>query len=566
MKKYLALLLALVMCLSLAACGKKTGTTDQSNGQSGSADTSAEPLAADQTYNTYLTADPTTLDISLRSDSYSSTIMINTMEGLIRTGEKDGEYVVNPGLATEWSSNDDGTVWTFKLRDSKWEDGEAVTADQFVYSLQRSAAPETGSPSSFFLQPLKNFEAVNKGEMTVDQLGVKAIDASTLEITLENPTPSFLMMLDATVYYPQREDKVKEWGDKFGSEAQYYIANGPFKVSEWTHNSKLVLVKNDNYWDADNVKLTTVNFNIMPDETTYYNAFQSGELDYVSAGTKEWLDTFKATDAQYNSIPSATMTYSFYNNQDSLFKNVNVRKAFTLAIDRDDINEMCFSGLRIPAEGWVPQSMSVGEVNYRDKAGNMISELQDEMTSAGKTPKDLLIDGMKELGLGEDPSTLKVTFSLAGTSDWYRTLGDYLQQVYKTELGVEVQIDFSEWDLFYDNVQKGSYQIGFMGWGAYYNDPYDMLSLFVSSYDAIETGWASDKYDELIKASSSEMDQDKRIQDYIDAEHLLIVEDCVVSPLAVAQSNDFYKPYVHGFGSLVFNNMGLKTVYLTEKN
>lgn len=302
MKKYLALLLALVMCLSLAACGKKTGTTDQSNGQSGSADTSAEPLAADQTYNTYLTADPTTLDISLRSDSYSSTIMINTMEGLIRTGEKDGEYVVNPGLATEWSSNDDGTVWTFKLRDSKWEDGEAVTADQFVYSLQRSAAPETGSPSSFFLQPLKNFEAVNKGEMTVDQLGVKAVDASTLEITLENPTPSFLMMLDATVYYPQREDKVKEWGDKFGSEAQYYIANGPFKVSEWTHNSKLVLVKNDNYWDADNVKLTTVNFNIMPDETTYYNAFQSGELDYVSAGTKEWLDTFKATDAQYNSI------------------------------------------------------------------------------------------------------------------------------------------------------------------------------------------------------------------------------------------------------------------------
>ena len=125
--------------------------------------------------------------------------MINTMEGLIRTGEENGEYVVNPGLATEWSANEDGTVWTFTLRDSKWEDGEPVTAGQFVYSLQRSAAPETGSPSSFFLEPLKNFEAVNTGELPVDQLGVKAIDDHTLEITLENPTPSFLMMIDATV-------------------------------------------------------------------------------------------------------------------------------------------------------------------------------------------------------------------------------------------------------------------------------------------------------------------------------------------------------------------------------
>ena len=242
MKKLLALSLALLMCLSFAACsngndhkdpgttgGDATGTTD--NKGEGSTDTGEPKLAKDQTYNTYLTSDPTTLDISLRADTYSSTIMLNTMEGLIRTGEKDGDYVILPGLATEWSANDDGTVWTFKLRDSKWEDGEAVTAEQFVYSLRRSAAPETGSPNSFFLEPILNFSGVNAGEMPAEELGVKAVDANTLEITLTNPTPSFLMMLDGTVYYPQREDKQKEFGDKYGSGSHYYISNGPFQLS-----------------------------------------------------------------------------------------------------------------------------------------------------------------------------------------------------------------------------------------------------------------------------------------------------------------------------------------------
>ena len=576
MKKLTALFLVLALCFSLVGCGGASAPATEEPSAAPAADTAqaeaTQPpeatgpvLDADQYFNTYLSNEPTTLDISLRADAYSSTIMVNTMEGLIRNGEKDGEIVTNPGIAESWEANADGTVWTFHLRDSVWSDGKPVTAQQFVYSLQRSAAPETGSPSSFFLQPLKNFTAVNTGEMTLDQLGVKALDDKTLEITLDKATPAFLQMIDATVYYPQREDYITQDGDKYGTEAEAYICNGPFKVESWTHNSSMVLVKNDQYWDAASVKLNKILLNIMADENTAYNAFQSGELDYVTTESTEWLDTFQATDANYVSFVSASLTYAFYNSKDALFQNVNIRKAFTLALDREDVNEMVFSGLRVPTYGWVAPTISVGKTNYRQAAGDMIKDMSAELTAEGKTPKDLLLQGMQELGLGSDPSTLKVTFSLAGTSEWFRTLGEYLQQVYKEQLGIDMEISYSEWGIFYDNVLNGNYQIGFMSWGAYYNDPYDVLSLFVSSYDAIETGWSNAEYDKLIMAASSEMDEAKRLQDFIDAETILIQDECVVSPLATWQSHAFYRPFVYGYSTVGFSNDGFKYMYTSGR-
>jgi oligopeptide transport system substrate-binding protein len=440
-----------------------------------------------------------------------------------------------------------------------------VTAQQYVYGIRRAADPKTGSPNSFFLEPLKNFEAVNKGEMDVSKLGVRAVDDMTLEITLKAPTPMFLSMINETVYYPLREDKIKEWSEKYGSEAQYFIANGPFKLESWTHNNSMVLTKNDAYWDAEHVTLEKVNIFIMSDETTYYNAFLSGELDFVTAGQKEWVERFKGTDAQYAPYSTATISYAFYNAKDALFKNANVRKAFTLAVNREDINEMCFGGLRIPTYGWVVPTISVGNTNYRKAAGDIIMEMSEQLKSEGKTPKDLLLQGMKELGLGDDPSKLEVTFSLAGTSEWFRTLGEYLQQVYKTELGVNMKISYADWGIFYDNVQKGNYQIGFMGWGAYYNDPYDVLSLFVSSYDAIKTGWSDSRYDELLKHASTELDEAQRLKDYINAENILIREQCVVSPIATARANRFIKPWVHGYATLGFSGIGYKYIYTSGR-
>lgn len=564
MKKIMAIVLALTMFLSIVACSNTNKPVDSGNetpnGENNNGTQSGE-MDKEQYLNTYLASDPTTLDVSLRSDSYSSTIITNVMEGLIRLEDRNGEYFMAPGDAQSWKSNEEGTVWTFTLGDNKWSDGEPVTAQQYVYSLQRSADPATGCPNGWFLSPVLNYEAISKGEMAPSELGVKAVDEKTLEITLTSAMPAFLEMCNSTIYYPQREDKMKEWGEKYGTEAEYTVYNGPFVLESWTHNSSLVLKKNPNYWNADSVKLDKVNLAIMSDTTTIINAYKSGDLDVVGVNKQEQLDEFnKDSNSKYEYYTTQGLVFNFYNTKDELFKNENIRKAFSLAIDHEDINEMCFGGLRVPTYGWVVPTISVGEENFRQTAGDVLKEQKAELTANGQTPKDLLLKGMQELGLGDDPSKLNVTLSLAGTDDWFRTFGEYLQQVYLTDLGVNIKIDFAEWGIFYENVTNGKYQMGYMSWGAYYNDPYDVLSIFKSEYDQVKTGWANKEFDELIDKAGVEMDASTRIKYYKDAERILLNE-AAVCPLATSTSHSFYKNYVYGYSNLGFSANGYKDIY-----
>ena len=592
MKKVLALILALALCLSLAACSSSTDTTTAAGTEAATeADkteaateaktdaateaateapteeaTEAPEPAAEQVFTTYIGAEPSSLDVSRRSDSYSSTILINTMESLVRCELVGDAYEIVPGDAQSWEVDDTGAVWTFHLNpNAKWSDGEPITADQYVYSLQRSSAPETGCPNAFFLEPIKNFSAVNKGEMALEELGVKALDPQTLQITLEAPLPAYLDMLSATIYYPQRQDIVEKYGEAYGTEAENMVYSGPFKVVSWTHNSSIELEKNDQYWDADKVKLTKVTYKIIEDVNTQLNAFQAGDIDSITVADIETSNMLEQDPTnELHLYPGSTISYAFFNCADPLFQNVNIRKAFTLAIDREDINEMCFGSLRTPTYGWVCPSISVDGMNFREYVGDTIKDMTDELTASGKTAKDLLLQGMQELNLGDDPSTLDVTFSLAGTSDWYRTLGEYLQQIYLSELGVNLKLTFNEWGIFYDNVEKGNYQIGFMGWGNYYNDPYDTLSLFVGSTNAICTNWANAEYDALIDKGAHELDGKARIEIYKQAEDMIIRDECVVSPFATNNYYTFAKSYVKNFPTGAFNSAGLKYVEIAK--
>ena len=559
-KRVIALLTAAVMTLSLAACG---GSSDgkSSNGGSGS---------DEQVINTYLDAEPTTLDPSRRSDSYSSDILMNVMEGLIRVEERDGKYTIVPGDAESWESNDEGTVWTFHLgEDRKWSDGEPVTAEQYVYSLQRSADPDTGCPNSYFVTPILNYDAISTGDAPVEDLGVKAIDDHTLEITLAAPMASFLESTDASIFYPQRKDLVEKYGDQYGADVDKFAYNGPFVLTEWVHNSSLKLEKNDNYWDADNVSLNTVNYQIMSDTSAIMNAYESGQLDIISATSKEAVEKYKADDSNvYTPISGGNITFAFYNTEDKLFSNEKIREAFTMAVDQEKVNQIAFDGLRDPLYGWIAPALSVGDKTLRSVAGDTLKDMRTE-TLAKTTAKDILIEGMKELGLGDDPSTLDVTFSLAGTTDWYRTFGEYLQQMYKEALGIDLKIDFSEWGIFESNAKQGNYQLGFMSWGAYYNDPYDMLSIHLSDFNQIYTGWANADYDALVKKAVTEMDADKRMEMYIEAEQM-VLDANVVCPFATGIKQQFTKSYVHdkyaeyGQDQLYFTHPGWKNTYIEK--
>lgn len=558
-KRFLAIMLAGVMAFSFVAggCGDNSTTTTSSVTVDGN------QLDADQHYNTYLASDPTTLDSVKGNDTYSWSILLNIMEPLTRVDQQGDKDVRVPAGAASWSSNDDATVWTFKLNDNKWSDGQPVTAGDYVYGIQRTLDPKSGSLNSYLITCIKNGAAVNNGKMSVDQLGVKAVDDKTLQITLEQPTPYFLSLTDTRAMLPQRKDIVEKYGDTYGAEASNLVCCGPFKIDSWTHNSEITVSKNDNYWDAAHVYMQKVTWQIIQEETTVFNSFDSGSLDTCSSGTPEWIDRFKkkngVTSQEYE---TTTLRYHFYNTKDKLFKNENIRKAFTYAIDRDDVNKTIYFDIHKPSYSWVMDPVTTGENgSYRKQVGE--DPLKDIM--GNQNPKDLLLKGMKELGLGDDPSTLTVTLSVGGTTQWLRTYGEYFQQKFKDVLGVNIKLEQNEWGTFESKINSGDYQMGYMSWTIDYNDPMSMLELMKTDAGAIPTFWSNKQYDDLLTQASKQMDEKKRTDLYKQAEQILL-EECPVCPVTNEVAHTFTYSYVKNVATSPFNTMGMKKVYTSGRS
>ena len=258
-------------------------------------------------------------------------------EPLTRLAEENGEYKIVPAAAKEWSVSDDGLVWTFKLNENKWRDGSAVTAHDFVYAYQRLADPQTAAPLGYMFECFKGYKEVQAGNADPSTIGVKAIDDLTLEITLDAPTPHFMSLTSLRFAAPLNKAAVEAHGEAYGAEANKIESNGPFYLESWTHNSELILKKNPNYWDAENVNLETISLRIIGDESTVYNEFEIGGIDVVSTGKKEWVDRFsQKKDAYRVSYATATENFIFFNQNDEIFKNENIRKAFSLG-DRKSV-------------------------------------------------------------------------------------------------------------------------------------------------------------------------------------------------------------------------------------
>ena len=551
-KKMIAVMSTIAVASSLfMGCGGGSSNS-ASSGDTGKID-------SEQYLNDFLGAEPGTLDPSKCADSYGNGILQDILEPLTRLeDDKDGKSILKEAGAEKWESNKEGTVWTFKIRENKWSDGQPVKAQDYEYGIKRSLSPNTGSPSAYLLEPIKNAVPVSEGKMKVDELGVKAVDDKTLEITLSEPTPYFLSLTYQSSMLPQRKDIVEKHGEKYGSEKDTLVFNGPFVLSEWTHNSKVVLTKNDFYWDKDSVKLQTINYPVMNDLNAIHNSLENNSIDSAGVITPEWRDRFAKNDKLENiKIINQRVNYAFYNHKDTIFKNTNIRQAFSLGMDREEIANTIFNGINEPAYGWVTRSITGdGENEYRSIVPEPLKEIKEKNSDA----KALLLKGMEELNLGSDPSTLKVKFSLGGTDQWMRTFGEYLQQMYKKTLGVNLEIEFLEWPIFQSKVQKGDFQIGYMSWGAEFNDPIAMLRLVTSDSTAILTGWKNDKYDDLIKQASKEMDAKKRLELYKEAEQI-IFDDAVVCPVVYTASNIFRYKYVKGTSNNPFSTAGSKHVY-----
>ncbi|NBG87205.1 peptide ABC transporter substrate-binding protein [Isachenkonia alkalipeptolytica] len=558
----------LVLCLTVvAACGSEEGAGAEAEGEHaapGSDEAGSEEaglVKEDQVLNMSLGAEPDSLDVAKTSDMYSNSVLLQTMETLTRLEvDEDGETVVVPGAATEWEVSEDGMEWTFHLREAKWSDGEPLTAMDYEYGVKRILNPETASPISSVLHEVKNAQKIAQGEMEISEAGIEALDDKTLVITLEYPVPYFLSLTNGRGFIPQREDIVEEHGSSYGTEADKLVFSGPFVVEEWIHNSSITLSKNENYWDADTVMLEEVNMRIINEEAALMGELESGNIDITSVTSPEWVERLDAKGGFEKLTGDLPRTaYVFMNHEVELFSNDKVRKAFSLALDREEISRDINSGMTKPAYGWVPHPITVEDENFREYAGDLVKELE----ARSPEPKDLFLEGLEELGIDKDPEDISVEIMLPGPPG--RELGEYFQSVFSEALGINIVLDPNEWPVFQERNRQLDYEVGFKSYGGNaYNDPSSFLNLWLTDNDIVPIGWSNEEYDRLVQEASLELDEEKRMEMYKKAEEILLIEEAAMIPYSYLVENTYVQEYVKGYMQPDFGSAVLKNIYIVK--
>jgi len=557
-KKILASLLALSMITSVALVG--CGTKEEESGKGAA----SGDMDKDQYLNLELRAEPKTIDQSKSSDLYSSQVLANCQEALTRiVQDENGQDKIEPGMAESWKASEDKTVWTFNLRDAKWSDGQAITAKEFVYGITRTLDQNTASPYAFLLYPIKNAEEFNSGKVKAEELGVKAIDDKTLEFTLESPCAYFLDLTYFKVMQPQRQDIVEQHGDRYGSEANTMVYSGPFVISEWVHNNKVEFTKNPEYWDAENVKLEKATMKIIKDESARMNELYNGSLDVAPVAKTEWIEKLDSTgNYEVKKGYEGAITYTFFNQNEKLFSNAKVRKAFIIAEDRENKIKTLRKGLGEEALSFVPPKVQIGSEEYREKVKDLPVK---ELIAENPDPKALLIEGMKELGLGEDPSTITIKYLQSGTDSVAKEYAEFQQQVYKEKLGINVDVEYIEWAQFQSRTDNMEYQVAAMAWSGDYNDPNAYLDFWMTGTNTVPTGWSNPKYDEIMAKAAQTADPEERAKLFKEAERILLYEDGVISPEAWRFKNTYVGKYVKSYNSSMFGTIDLKYTYTSGR-
>jgi len=558
-KKLMATLLTLSLTASIAlvGCGKKADVKTPGT------DATAK-IDAVQYVNGSLLMEPKSLDPSLATDLYSSEVLVNCMEGLTRIEQgEDGKDIIKAAGAEKWETNADKTVWTFHLRDYKWSDGKAVTAQDFEYAIKRSLDPKVGSTYAFILYPIKNAQAYNTSKAKVEEVGVKAIDAKTLQFTLDKACPYFLDLTYFKVMYPQREDIVKAQGDKFGTESNTMVFCGPYVLKNWAHQSKMELEKNPTYWDKASVKLEKLTLNIIKEETARMNSLLSGSIDTAAVKKQEWIDKFNAT-GKFNVMKKndPSTSYVHFNQKDKYFKNLKIRQAFSLAMDREARIKILYKGLGQPAYGWCPPTLQIGGKDFRTKVA---VEPLTAFKAANPDAKKLLIEGLKEIGADPDPAKMDVTALQSGTDAVSREFAEYDQQMYKKNLGVNIKAEYTEWAVFQKRTDEYAYQMAGVAWTGDYNDPNTFFDMFATGANIVATGWSNPKYDNLIKEAANTTDPEKRTEFFKQAEQILLVDDAVIAPALYRMKNTFRYKYLNRVMTPLFGATDYKYAFTSGR-
>lgn len=546
-KKLLSLALASTMAMTLAACGGGSTTTTTAAPEtttaaaseageettSASAETESGGASSDG-FNlaVCLASEPQAIDPALNSAVDGAIMLNHFFEGLIKwVDDGEGNAMTAPGQAESWekAENDDGTVtYTLTLRDGvKWSDGKDVTAGDFEYSWKRLANPDTAADYCYMIDMVQGYAAVADGSADPDTLGIKAIDDKTLEIVLSYDCPYFEEIMAFPATFPVRQDIV-EGNDEWTYDVSSYVSNGPYKMKEWSHNAYILAEKNDNYYDYENLGPDTIRFTLLDDANAILAAYKSGELSFIEE---------LPTDEMANYLASGELTvadyigtyYVCFNTEDEVFSNPLIRKAFSLAIDRNYIVENVSQAGEVPATGYVPAGVNdakgPGGDDFRTVGGEYYSVAEEDYEKNCEEARALLAEAGYPNGEG-----LTVEY-MYNTNDKHKAIGEALQNMWKEQLGVTVNLSNQDWNVFLESRKQGDYQIARNGWIADYNDPCSFLDMWYTDGGNNDAQYSNPAYDAQIDAAKATADQDERMKAFHTAEDILIKEDSVLAPV-----------------------------------
>lgn len=543
-KKVLALILTAAMVVGLAACGGSTSndaasttdgtttegtTTEASDNQTGDETTEATASTGEKILSVQVGPEPETIDPALNSAVDGGNMLLHSFECLLAVDE-NGQLV--PGQAESWETSEDGLTWTFHLRDGlKWSDGSDLTANDFVYSWKRVCDPMVAAPyAETVLSMVEGYDKAIEGDL--DALQVVAQDDNTLVVTLSTPCSYFGSLAAFATLSPVQEATVTANGDAWATSAATYISNGPFYVSEWVPGSYIMMTKNPYYWNADAIKLDGIKWNLIEDSNAAYSAYQTGEVLMIKSVPTEEIPSLKDS-ADFHVDPIIGTYYLSLNLERDAFKDARVRKALSLAIDRDYVANTLMQGTYSPADNFMgPGWIDMDGKQFKDNANGGQSYIDVNNYEADlEEAKQLLADaGYPD---GEGFPSISYTTNDAG---YHKVVAEYLQQAW-AQLGIDLQVDIVEWASFTPMRRNGDFDVARNGWVGDYSDPSNMLELFYSTNGNNDGKFNNADFDAAIELSRTTLDSAERSKALHTAEDVLMEE---TGCIPVAYYNDFW--------------------------
>jgi oligopeptide transport system substrate-binding protein len=558
--KKMSLVLAAVMAsgMILSACGgNNTAGTKAGSDTNTTAAAGGETAAPANGTSTALDLavqvgpNPETVDPAMNSAADGANIIVHAFEPLMIV---DPENKIVGGQAESFDVSEDGLTYTFHLRDGlKWSDGTPLTGEDFVYSWKRLADPNTAAPyAGDMLGYVKGYEEAAAGNL--DALAVSAPDDKTFVVELAVPCVYFSKLITHASMVPVQKATIEANGDQWTLKPETYVSNGPLKMIEWVPGSHITFGKNENYWNASKVTLNTLKFVLMEDANAAYSAYQAGEVSMIKTLPTEEIPSLRNTEDFQIGSTMGTYYISFQTQKEP-FNNPDVRKALSLAIDRDYVANTVMQGIYTPATNFVGPGISdvengssFEEVTRKNNGGDFfnVADHDADITKA----KELLAKAGYPDGQGFPTIEYMTNDQL-----FHKPIAEYLQSCWKEALGINMDIKIVEWSTFTPTRRAGDFQIARNGWLYDYDDPSNMLNLFKSTSGNNDGKYNNPEVDKKLDEANSTPDVAKHYALLHEAENM-ILEDSAIAPVAYYNQpwlqdpklkGSWYSPYGYWF-------------------